>query len=193
LSFTTAFISPFATNTSDFTTVQVLLRALAYAPLIMPYVVPESFGTVHIHPHNAHSSYLTLFKTIAIAAGMLRGKSTLLALFFNTPDSHYHRHSVIHPFKQEHRSVMERSSTAVGKVLGAIGDHPAVSVVGWDVILSGLSLGLWAACRGLDVQAILESAGLSFGGKSNTAIHAASGSKSIAGEIEDVAEKSIER
>jgi len=89
--------------------------------------------------------------------------------------------------------MLERSSTAVGKVLGAIGDHPAVSAVGWDVLLSGTSLGLWAADRGLDVQAILSSSALSFGGKPKAAMDGLSDSKSLLGEIEATAGKSIER
>jgi hypothetical protein len=68
------------------------------------------------------------------------------------------------------------------KVLGAIGDHPAVSAVGWDVILSGLSLGLWAAARSLDVQGVLASSGLYY----NTA----SLPKSVTEEIAEVAEQS---
>ena len=89
--------------------------------------------------------------------------------------------------------MVERSSTAVGKVLGAIGDHPAVSAVGWDVILSGLSVGLWAAVRGLDVQGILVSSGLWFGGRARAMVNAATDTKSVVDEIEDKTEKSTER
>lgn len=82
-------------------------------------------------------------------------KSTFLALFYNTPDSTYYRHSILHPFKEEYRSTFDRSSTALSRVFGAIGEHPAVSAVGWDVLLSGLSLGIWAAIRGLDANELL--------------------------------------
>lgn len=73
------------------------------------------------------------------------------------PDSTYYRHSLLHPFKEEHRSAFNRSSTAVSRVFGAISEHPAVSATGWDVVLSGLSLGIWAAVRGLDIKEMLES------------------------------------
>ena len=189
----TVFLSPFAANTPSFLTVAFTYRILSFIPLLLPYIVPGSWGTVHIHPHNAHSTYTALFRMISVASFLLHGKSTVLALLFNTPDSHYHRHSILHPFKQELRTILERSSTAVGKILGAIGDHPAVSVVGWDVLLSGMSLGLWAASRGLDIQAILSSSALSFGGNPKTAMDTISDSKSIVGEIEETAEKSIER
>jgi hypothetical protein len=190
-SFTTVFLSPFAANTPSFLTVAYAYRILSFVPLLLPHIVPESWGTVHIHPHNAHSAYRTLFRTISVVSFLLHGKSTVLALLFNTPDSHYHRHSVLYPFKQERRTILERST--VGKILGAIGDHPAVSAVGWDVLISGMSLGLWTASRGLDVQAILSSSALSFGGKPKVAIDAISDSKSIVGEIEETAENSIER
>jgi hypothetical protein len=192
-SFMAVFLSPYASNTPSFLRVALAYRILSFAPLLLPFIVPESWGTVHIHPHNAHSAYTALFRTSSIVSILLHGKSTVLAVLFNTPDSHYHRHSILHPFKQEQRSVLERSSTAVGKVLGAIGDHPAVSAVGWDVLLSGMSLGLWAASRGLDVQAILSSSGLLFSGKPKAAIDAMTDTKSIVGEIEETAEKSIER
>jgi hypothetical protein len=190
-SFTAVFLSSYAANTPSFLTVASAFRSLSFAPLILPYIVPESWGTVHAHPHYAHSAYVTLFRTISVLSFLLHGKSTTLALLFNTPDSHYHRHSILHPFKQERRTILERSSTAFGKVLGAIGDHPAVSAVGWDVLLSGMSLGLWAANRGLDVQRILSSSALSFNEEPKAAIEEMPESKSIVGELEESAEKSI--
>jgi hypothetical protein len=192
-SFMTVFLSPFAASTPSFPIVALAYRSLSFAPLLLPFIVPESWGTLHIHPHNVHSAYTGLFRTISVVSFLLYGKSTVLALLFNTPDRDYHRHSVLHPFKQGHRTILEWSSTAIGKVLGAIGDHPAVGAVGWDVLLSGMSLGLWAATRGLDVQAILSSSALSFGGEPKAAIDAMSDTKSIMGETEETAEKSIKR
>lgn len=158
-------------------TTTLLSRLLTFAPLLLPYIVPEAWGTVHPHPHDAHSAYISLFRTISYFSTALHGKSTVEALLYNAPDSSYHRHSVLHPFKLEHRSSLERSSTAFAKVLGAINDHPAVSAVGWDVIISGLSLGLWAAARSLDVSGVLAGSGLYY---SNIP-------KSITEEISEVA------
>lgn len=42
-------------------------------------------------------------------------------------------------------------------MLGAIREHPAISAVGSDVIMSGLSLGIWASVRGLDPWQMLGS------------------------------------
>lgn len=192
-SLTCVFLAPFAQNTPSFLTVILAHRALAFTPLLLPYIVPESWGTLHTHPHNAHSAYTGLFRTVSILSTLLHWKSTLLALLLNTPDNHYHRHSLLHPFKQERRTLSERGSTAIGRVLGAIGDHPAVNAVGWDVILSGLSIGLWAATRGLDVESILASTGLWYGGGSKAVVEAVGNTKSVLGEIEHKTESSIER
>jgi hypothetical protein len=102
-------------------------------------------------------TYTTFFRSITFVAALLHFKSTALALFYNTPESYYYRHSLLHPFKKEHLSTINRGSTAVAKLFGAIREHPAVSAVGWDVVLSGLSLGVWAAVRGLDGKEILGS------------------------------------
>jgi hypothetical protein len=59
--------------------------------------------------------------------------------------------------------------------------------VGWDVLLSGLSVGVWAATRGLDVQKMLAASGLYF-----SMTHLAD-SESINGEIQQVAEKAQDK
>ena len=138
-------------------TVSILSRTLPFTFLILPYVIPNGWGTVHTHPHSAHYTYTTLFRTVSVISTLFHLKATVFAIFYNTPESHYYRHSLLHPFKEERRSTFNRGYTAVGKLFGAIGEHPAVSAVGWDVIVSGLSLGVWAAIRGLDGKEMLGS------------------------------------
>ncbi|KAG4430909.1 hypothetical protein IFR05_013601 [Cadophora sp. M221] len=65
--------------------------------------------------------------------------------------------SLLQPFKEEHRSVLGRGSTAIGQVFGAMSEHPAVGSVAWDVVLTDLSLGIWSAVRGLDARDMLRS------------------------------------
>jgi len=149
------FLLPFAANTSSFTTVTLISSFLPYAPLLLPYIVPQSWGAIHTHPHETHVSYTTIFRTISTISTLLHLKASGLALFFNTPESHYYRHSLLHPFEKVHNSKSARAFTALEKVFGAIGEHPSVSAVGTDVILSGLSLGVWAAIRGLDADQML--------------------------------------
>ena len=151
------FLIPFASNTPSFMTVSILSRVLPFSFLGIPYLVPTSWGTIHTHPHDAHNTYTALFRTISAISGLLHVKSSVTALFYNAPESIYYRHSLLRPFKEEHRSAFDRGFTALGRVFRAIREHPAVGATGWDVILSGLSLGVWAATRGLDSREMLRS------------------------------------
>jgi hypothetical protein len=157
LTYMTVFLVPFAANTPSFMTIAGLTKIVPFIPSTLPYILPESFGTVSTHPHAAYHTYTTIFRTIALYSVLLHLKSTSLALFYNTPESHYYRHSLLHPFKEENRSALNRGYISVSRLLGAISEHPAVSAVGWDVMLSGLSLGIWAAVRGLEPKKMLSS------------------------------------
>jgi hypothetical protein len=90
-------------------------------------------------------------------AALLHLKSSFLGLFYDTPGSRYHHRTLLHPLNEEHYSAFNHGSTAISRLFGAIGEHPAVAAVGWDVILSGFSLGWWACIRGLDARRIVES------------------------------------
>ncbi|KAI9645834.1 hypothetical protein NHQ30_005269 [Ciborinia camelliae] len=153
--YTVLFLTPFAANTPSFGNLALLSVSSPFIPLFLPYIIPEHWGTTHDHPHKAHSSYTKTFCVISTISSILHIKTTGLALLYNTPESHYYRHSLLHPLEEVHRSKKSRMFTALERVLGSIGDHPAVGAVGYDVILSGLSLGTWAAVRGLDGHDIL--------------------------------------
>lgn len=88
----------------------------------------------------------------------LHGVTTFNGLRYNLPDSHYHRHSKLLPWDIEERSRWERARTASGKLLGSMADHPVVAAVGYDVLLCGLSIGIWAAVRSLRASHVLTSA-----------------------------------
>lgn len=130
---------------------------LTFSPIILPMVVPESWGTIHAHPHDAYGAYASLFRFISITSTALHVKAGVLGLIYNLPRSYEHRHSIPMPFGSEERSSWERTTTSVGKVLGSLSDHPAVAAVASDVLLSTLSLGIWAAVRAFDVDDILVS------------------------------------
>lgn len=150
-------VSAFVANTSALTTVFFTARGLTLAPLILPYAVPESWGSVHPRPHETYRTYGKLFTAIAVTSLVLHSKATVTGLAYNAPDSHYHRHSIYLPFDTETRSSWERTTSAFGRILEAMSDHPVVSSVGWDVLLSTLSIGVWTAVRGTDVSSILTS------------------------------------
>jgi len=157
ITYVSVALVPFSSNTPSFMTVFSFSRILPFAPLLLPYIIPESWGTTHPHPHDAYSSFITIFRTISAISSSLYLGSTALALFDNAPESYYYHPSLFHPFQHEHLSTLNRGSTAVRRLLGAVREHPAVGAVGWDVILSGLSAGVWAAIRGLDAKEMLGS------------------------------------
>ncbi|KAI0840547.1 hypothetical protein F5Y06DRAFT_263039 [Hypoxylon sp. FL0890] len=157
LNYVSIFLLPYAAETTSFTTVALLTRALTFLPLILPTIAPVSWGTVHLHPHDAYGSFTTIFRTISVASFVLHVKSSIAGLIYNMPNSHYHRHSAFFPWDVEERTNWERSTTALGKVLGSLYDHPSVKAVGLDVMGCALSLGLWAAVRATDIQDIIES------------------------------------
>ncbi|KAH9243649.1 hypothetical protein K456DRAFT_1881268 [Colletotrichum gloeosporioides 23] len=135
----------------------LLLAILTFAPVIIPAVVPASWGTVYSNRHGAYRIVTELFRFLSTASFAFHVKGTALGLLYNAPDAHYHRHSRFLPFDREERSTWERTTTALGKVLGSASDHPVVAGVAWDVLLSGASQGLWVATRALDVDDILAS------------------------------------
>ncbi|KAI9817508.1 MAG: hypothetical protein M1827_001118 [Pycnora praestabilis] len=160
ISYICIFLLPFASNTPSFTPILVTPHVLFYFPLVLRSIVPLSWGTVHSSTELAHRATTATLRFISIGSFLLHGKATLVALLDNAPESHYYRRSIFFYHVEEHRSKFEQGSTAVTKVLGALADHPAVNSVGWDVLLSGLSLILWATVRNLDVIAMLEGSAL---------------------------------
>ncbi|KAH8164660.1 hypothetical protein CIB48_g3590 [Xylaria polymorpha] len=157
LSFGLTLILPYTAGTSDFTKVAILARASTFLPVFIPKIIPTHWGTVERRPHGAYESLTRLFKFLSAASFALHAKTSIVALLSNTPNPYYHRHSALLPWDVEERSRWERSTTALGKILGSTSDHPAVAAVGWDVFLSMLSLGLWAAVRAINARDMLSS------------------------------------
>ncbi|KAI0453294.1 hypothetical protein F5B21DRAFT_292836 [Xylaria acuta] len=157
LSFGLTLILPYATGTPIFTKVALLARAATFLPVLLPKIIPVHLGTVQRRPHGTYESLTKLFKFLSAAAFALHAKASLVALLSNAPNPHYHRHSALLPWDVEERSRWERSTTALGKVLGSTSDHPAVAAVGWDVLLCTLSVGLWAAVRAINARDMLNS------------------------------------
>ncbi|KAL2133390.1 hypothetical protein VTI74DRAFT_2433 [Chaetomium olivicolor] len=146
---------PWTAGTSSFPTAVFLTRLLTLAPVMLPNIVPTSWGIVYSDPRDAYPSITKLFRTISAMTGLLHVKTTLSALLYNLPGSYKHRHSIKIPLDIEKRSKWERTATAIEKVLGSMTDHPVVSAAGKDVLLSALTLGIWAAVRSADVGNML--------------------------------------
>lgn len=158
LSYAGIFYLPYAADAPTFNRVVAAARGLTFAPLILQSLAPVSWGLVHPHPEKANSAFTDLFRLMSFLSLVLHGTATFNGLRYNLPDSHYHRHSKLLPWDVEERSKWERARTASGKLLGSMADHPVVAAVGYDVLLSGFSIGVWAAVRSLKASHVLTSA-----------------------------------
>ncbi|KAI0914455.1 hypothetical protein F4823DRAFT_355910 [Ustulina deusta] len=157
LNFGLTVILPYTAGTSTFSKVAFLARASSFLPILIPKIIPVRWGRIQQHPHGAYESFKKLFRFLSAAAFALHAKTSLVALLSNEPNSHYHRHSTLFPWDVDERSRWERSTNAVGKVLGSRSEHPGVAAVSWDVLLCALSLGLWAAVRAINVRDMMSS------------------------------------
>ncbi|KAI1312204.1 hypothetical protein F5Y03DRAFT_266966 [Xylaria venustula] len=151
------FMLPYAAGTSTFWKVAFVARASSFLPVLLPKIIPVRWGEIQQHPHGAYESLTKLFRFLSTAAFAMHVKSSLVALLLNMPNSHYHRHSALFPWDIEERSRWERSTSALGKVLGSISEHPVVAGAGWDALLCALSLGIWAAIRNINAWDMMNS------------------------------------
>lgn len=154
-SYATTFVLPYAAETPSFNRVFGTSRALTFVPLVLQTIAPSSWGTSRRSQGKASSALTDLFRFMSVMTCALHGMATFTGLRYNVPHAHYHRHSRLLPWDIEERSRWERTTTAVGKLLGATRDHPVVAAVGYDVLISALSVGLWAAVRSLGAGDIL--------------------------------------
>jgi hypothetical protein len=111
----------------------------------------------------AHRSYTSVFYWFAALSFVLHVKQSFTALRDNTPAQHSRFYNFVwNTHTYEETTALNRSSTAVYKVLNAISDHPAISVIGWDVLFSALSFTVWSFVRSLDVNDMLKCSALPF-------------------------------
>jgi hypothetical protein len=129
-----------------------------YLPLLLPALAPLRLGRTSLSTAETHRAQITTFRTLGIISGLLYAVQTASALLDNDPGTHNHRYQAILHLKSA-RGPLERTRTGMGRVLGALGDHPAVRMVGWDVLLSGLGCGIWSGIRGLDARNMLTAVG----------------------------------
>jgi hypothetical protein len=158
LNFLATLSLPYAAGTTWFPAAIWLTKGLSLAPLVLPAIIPQSWGSTYSDYHESYGATTRLFQLFSTASALLHAKASVASILFNLPDAYKHRHSIRIPFDTEKRSAWERSATAFERVLGAMSDHPVVAAAGKDVLLSGLSIGLWAAVRAMDASDILQSA-----------------------------------
>ncbi|TPX10856.1 uncharacterized protein E0L32_008245 [Thyridium curvatum] len=158
LCYSAIFLLPYAAETTSFASTVIFSRTFALALLAVPSIMPTSWGTTHPHPHDVYKGYKTLFRFSSLMSVLLHAKATLVGISSNYPEPHYHRHSIRTSLDNEVGMDWEQSATAFGRILASTSDHPVVAAIARDVVLSAISLGIWAAVRALDANDILASA-----------------------------------
>lgn len=155
LSYGSILALPHLAGSSLFDRALGLSRALTFAPLLIHGFARPGMGGWLSRGKKVDPAYSILFRFLSLMALLCYVYSTVTGLKYNMPDAHFHRHSRIAPWSGAERSRWERTTTALGKLLGAAGDHPVVAAAAFDVMLSSLSMSLWAALRPLTPANIL--------------------------------------
>lgn len=150
------FISLPLLRTPSLTRQALITRALTFLPLLIAGV-PLSWRTVHPGPdNNAYRAFKALFRHISTSSLIVHLILSLGSVLSGLGHDHDHRHSSMMHVDSERRDAWERTIFGFGKMFGAAHDHPIVAGISRDVLLSSLSLGLWAAVRAIAAKDILE-------------------------------------
>ena len=122
------------------------------------------------------SQALSHFRTASILSLLLYVAHTFLAIVDpETTNTHRHSHLLPYlPIKVENHA----PKSAVQRILTSSSDHPAIGKLAWDVILTFVSLAIWAGARGLSAGTILRSSGLASKSAISAATSAAESAKS---------------
>ncbi|KAJ9664117.1 hypothetical protein H2201_005357 [Coniosporium apollinis] len=157
MSFACNALMPFAVDYLIFTQpLRVAYFGMLILMTLIPRIAPNVLGSTHSTVHSAHRSSAIIFKSLSVTSFLLHARQTATALLDNSPPPTYRKYSYIwnsHPETQH--STLYLARVAFTRVLGALSDNPAISAVAWDVLLSALSLCLWAVVRGIDVGDML--------------------------------------
>jgi hypothetical protein len=165
----------FASNTPSFRTFLWLYAADLFLPHLFLRLAPVSWGATARRPSiGAHDA----FKATGVLSGLIYVLQTIIAILDNSPPPP--NRFLILPQHQSKRDRLRHPAYAIHRVLGSVGDHPAIGRIAWDVLLSGLSVVVWAGIRGVDVGHMLRATGW-----------VTKGELQAAGEIKDLAKKEV--
>lgn len=145
----------FASNTTAFHSLLNLLLLDIFLPILLPAILPQRWGSSNASRHH-HTKSLTIFSILSLALHLFQ---TMIAIFYNDPGAHRHRHLILSFHHEADRTRTARTTTALARIVRAISDHPAVGKIGSDVVLTAVSLATWAAVRGMDPRHMLRAAG----------------------------------
>jgi hypothetical protein len=121
--------------TPQFWSFLLIPHLVLFRPLYLDRLAPLTYGSVK-HPHR---TYLAVYRFLSYASFLLYLKQTFVAIRGNDPGAFQHRHSQylasLHLPHEHQRGPIQRATSSISRVLGSLGDHPAVASVGWDVLM----------------------------------------------------------
>lgn len=115
--------------------------------------MPAKLGKRYSSAKSLHEARSTLFCSLATVAFCLHAKSTAVALQGNLP--HARLNWLPQKLEHEDHSQLAHIGIAIKSILWALSDHPAVSAVGWNVILSVISMCAWTVAGSVNVHGML--------------------------------------
>lgn len=156
------YLLPYTTHTPQFSATIAIINISTLRLAYMARLTPVAYGS------NAYPSrnYTSVYRITSFISLLLHIKSTAVAMLDNDPGAYplnhpHSRYLAALRLPHEHeRSRLTRSRLGFTRVLTSLNDHPIVAMIGYDVLLTALSLCTWATLRGLDVEKILYSAGV---------------------------------
>ncbi|KAE9975720.1 hypothetical protein BLS_002467 [Venturia inaequalis] len=136
----------------------------------LPLLLATLFQPNYLHKvrrfkstHAARKSYEDIFRALALAAASIHVYFTYQTFVNESPPHKYLQHNFVwNTHSTEQNTWFGRTVGVVGSIAGALSDNPVISQVGWDVLLSAVSLCLWSVVHGVDVSAMLRSSGLTW-------------------------------
>jgi hypothetical protein len=133
-------------------------------PLLLTSLVqPNATHKVEKHTsvHQARRAYEDIFRVLAFASFGLHMMRSYHAIIDEAPPHRYLSHNFVwNTHRDEGNTRYQQAWTVLVRVIGALSDNPVISQVGWDVLISVLSLCVWAVAHGVDVTAMLRCSGL---------------------------------
>jgi len=143
------------TAQSAHTIFRLVYYAAPLALALLPDLLPARLGKTYSSTEQVRSAQSKIFSTLALLSLALHLKTSVTAVFDNAPTT-YTRNNFVWNTHGEERHALDKLHVALAHVLGVLNEHPAVSAVGWDVLLSALSACAWAFVHGVDVDGMLK-------------------------------------
>ena len=139
------------------------LTSLGY--FVLPHLLASLAQPNSLHTESkyktaaaARKSYEDVFRVLAFASVGLHIFYTFRALADEAPPHRYFKHNFVwntHPRESDLKTNSDRAWTTFVTVMSALSNNPVIGQVGWDVLLSALSLCIWTVAHGVDVVTML--------------------------------------